>query len=328
LKINTYNILIWTQHIDRSHTYVKTLEDYLNQQNLIFDIFFNDFDTLSEALSFLHENNISHIFLPSGLHPNIRINLMLMFIQIKLKLELIIFEQIIEWYLKQFLINVFVVRGILLTPGNAHSLIYKKKLIIRSKISTPINPPSKLNLQKKLFERKFLIGFVGTLYPNRLKLIMDIENQGYEVAVPVNLRKLLVPNSYQNKTLRASSNLSDEEYWNFMSDCVFLLNFSELEETNSQYLIERSKTFKGRVLESAYCGCITLWDEVAITQNYLTPGKEFLYFENSADVVQILEEYLHDKDKFVRIASDGFNKSKNFIGFNFWKLYSEDYWRR
>ena len=126
--------------------------------------------------------------------------------------------------------------------------------------------------------------FVGARrnYPDRTTALRRLENEGIKV-------KILGGRDEQRCTFH--------EYMEILDDSLIALNFSKTPSGSSQ--------IKARVFEALSAHCCLVEDRNPVTERYLTPGVDYVAWDQIDDFVSVVRSLIADRGNALRIAKSG-----------------------
>lgn len=162
----------------------------------------------------------------------------------------------------------------------------------------PLDPNIYFNTAE---DRPIDVSFLGSTesYPDRILALGVLISQGIDLQTKGGQREAYLPPLAYAGLLRQSK---------------LTLNFSR---TRFGYPAFQCK---GRVMEATMCGCLLLEEKNDETPLWLTPGEDYVAFENEADLADKVRYYLEHDDERLRIAGAGQQKASSRFGpAQFWR---------
>jgi len=163
-------------------------------------------------------------------------------------------------------------------------------------------------------DRPYDVGFAGAIpphYKDRRDCIAAIEKS---------------PFKFEGRGKTFGKWMTQDDYVAFHQECKIVVNFSGSDSVSPyDYIVplrERAAVvhnLKGRVLESIACGALLFESKNPVTPHYFTPGKDYVEFDNTEDLLAKLQIYLDDDALRQKVAASGHQKyRKTLTARHFW----------
>ena len=179
-----------------------------------------------------------------------------------------------------------------------------RKYLWHDRVAGPMPMALSKNLSNKLSKdisnpRPILISFSGSLYEPRKSFVNELAKkcqvQGYDLVI--------------KSRVLGGRRRSDEEYWNELSDSVFVVSTSG-QNHEAELDFRDVKQLVYRFSEALLAGACLISDVPDGVSRYFEPGKDFVAASTVTDVIEILHDYKQRPEYYSKIAQRGEKKAQ------------------